>query len=162
MALTDRKPSGILKVVLRTPLLLYRARLGWLAGHRLVYIVHRGRRSGARREVVAEAVGYDPAGPEVVVIAAWGKNPDWYRNLAAAPALEIRIGSQRWRHPVHRFLDGADTLRVLLTYQKRHPRAWRRLGPLLGFPADPGDSRWPAIADAAHAIAFTRNDDASP
>ncbi|HEX3786469.1 MAG TPA: nitroreductase family deazaflavin-dependent oxidoreductase [Pseudonocardiaceae bacterium] len=161
MALTDRKPSGVLKILLRTPVWLYRARLGWLAGHRLVYIVHRGRRSGARREVVAEVVGYDPAKPEVVVIAAWGKNPDWYRNLAAAPALEIRIGAQRWLRPVHRFLDGADTLHLLLSYQRQHPRAWKRLGPLLGFPADAGDPRWPAIADSTHAIVFTPDDTAS-
>lgn len=155
MSLTDRKPTGLTRTLLRLPLWLYRARLGWMAGHRLVYIVHRGRRTGARREVVAEVVHYDRSAPELVVVAAWGKNPDWYRNLTAAPAVEVRIAAQRWERPGHRFLDGAETLRTLRAYQDAHPRAWRRLAPLLGFPTDPADPRWPAVAEAAHAIAFT-------
>lgn len=32
MALTDRKPTGWLRTLLRAPIWLYRARLGWLAG----------------------------------------------------------------------------------------------------------------------------------
>jgi hypothetical protein len=35
------------------PIWLYRARLGFLLGHRFVYVAHRGRVSGARREVAA-------------------------------------------------------------------------------------------------------------
>ena len=156
MALTDRKPTGALKALLRAPIWLYRARLGWLAGHRLVYLAHRGRRTGARREVVVETVRYDPTTPEVVVVAAWGRDPDWYRNLLAGPALEVRTGAHRWAQPAHRFLDGTETLRVLLAYQQDHPRAWKRLAPLLGFPTDPADERWPEVAEKVHAIAFTR------
>lgn len=155
MAVTDHRPTGVVRVLVRAPLWLYRARLGWLLGHRLVYIVHRGRRSGARREVVAEAVGYDRARPEIVVIAAWGRDPDWYHNLVAAPALELRCSTRRWLLPTHRFLDATQTLRTLLEYQRAHPAAWRRLAPLLGFPVDPADPHWPQIAAAAHAIAFT-------
>jgi deazaflavin-dependent oxidoreductase (nitroreductase family) len=134
---------------------LYRARIGWVAGHRLVYIVHQGRRTGAHHEVVAEVVRYDRSVPEVVVVAAWGKSPDWYRNLTAAPAVELRIATRRWERPTHRFLDGPETLEVLRGYQRAHPRAWRRLAPLMGFPADTVDPNWPAVADATHAIAFT-------
>jgi deazaflavin-dependent oxidoreductase (nitroreductase family) len=155
MALTQRKPTGAVKALLRLPLWLYRARLGWLAGHRLVYIVHRGRRTGARREVVAEVVRYDRSVPELVVVAAWGGEPDWYRNLVAGPAVEVRVAAQRWDRPAHRFLDADETLRTLQSYQGAHPRAWRRIAPLLAFPTDPTDPRWPAIADTTHAIAFT-------
>jgi deazaflavin-dependent oxidoreductase (nitroreductase family) len=144
-----------MKALLRLPLWLYRLRLGWLAGHRLVYIVHCGRRTGAHHEVVAEVLRYDRSVPEVVVVAAWGGNPDWYRNLVAGPAAEVRIAAQRWDHPAHRFLDGAETLRALRGYQSAHPRAWRRIAPILGFPTDPADPRWPAIAEVTHAIAFT-------
>lgn len=70
MALTDRKPRGLLRFLLRAPIWLYRAGLGGLFGHRLIYIAHRGRRTGARREVVVETVRYDPAVPEAVVVAA--------------------------------------------------------------------------------------------
>lgn len=160
MALTDRKPRGPLRLLLRAPIWLYRARLGWLAGHRLIYIAHRGRRTGARREVVVETVRYDPTIPEAVVIAAWGRHPDWYRNLLAAPALEVRLGSQRWPGPDHRHLDSAETHRALLAYQRAHPHAWKRIAPLLGFPTDPADPRWPDTAARVRMIAFTPRRDA--
>lgn len=155
MALTDRKPTGLLRMLLRAPIWLYRARLGVLFGHRLLYLAHRGRRTGARREVVVETVRYDPALPEVVVVAAWGGTPDWFRNLCAAPAIEVRLGRRRWRAPDHRHLDAGEVLRTLLAYQLAHPRAWKRLAPLLGFPSDPGDPRWPSVAAGVHTIAFT-------
>ncbi|GDY31723.1 nitroreductase family deazaflavin-dependent oxidoreductase [Gandjariella thermophila] len=155
MALTDRKPTGLLRGLLRAPIWLYRARLGWVAGHRLLYIAHRGRRTGARREVVVEVVRYRREVPEVVVVAAWGKNPDWYRNLRVAPALEVRIGAQRWQRPHHRFLDDAETLRVLHTYQRAHPHAWKRIAPVLGFPRDLADPRWSEVVGSVRAIAFT-------
>lgn len=145
MPVTDRKPTGLLRLALRAPIWLYRAGLGWVFGHRLVYLAHVGRRTGARREVVVEAVAYDPAVPSVTVVAAWGKNPDWYRNLLAAPAIEIRVGGQRWHTPDHRPLSNAEVRETLDAYQRAHPRAWRRLAPLLGFPA----------TDTIRAIAFT-------
>jgi deazaflavin-dependent oxidoreductase (nitroreductase family) len=120
-----------------------------------VYLAHRGRRTGARREVVVEAVAYDRATPAVTVVAAWGKNPDWYRNLLAAPAIEVRVGGRRWHAPDHRALSSAEVLETLHAYQRAHPRAWRRLAPLLGFPAAHDDPRWPAVASAVRAIAFT-------
>jgi len=151
MALIEHRPTGLLKHLLRTPIWFYRAGLGRLLGHRFVYIAHRGRRTGARREVVLEVVGYTARIPEVVVIAAWGKNPDWYRNLQAAPALELRIAAQRWDRPEHRFLDDADTLRVLHSYQQAHPGAWKRIAPLIGLPAEPDE----ASLRAVHGVAFT-------
>lgn len=155
MSVVARKPTGVLRLLLRAPIPLYRAGLGWLFGHRLVYLAHRGRRTGARREAVVEVVRHDPRTPEVVVIAAWGGVPDWYRNLRAAPAIELRLGGQRWPSPRHRELPPAETLAVLRAYRAAHARAWRRIAPLLGFPADPADPRWPEVAGAVHALAFT-------
>lgn len=154
MGITDRKPTGLLRALLRAPIWLYRLGLGRLAGRRLTYIAHRGRRTGARREVVVETVRFEPATPEVVVVAAWGPSPDWYRNLKAAPAIEVRVGGQRWPVPRHRFLDAAELQQTLLAYQCAHPHAWKRLAPLLGFPTDPADPRWPEVAASVHAIAF--------
>jgi deazaflavin-dependent oxidoreductase (nitroreductase family) len=155
MAITDRKPTGWLRRALRAPIWLYRAHLGWVFGHRLVYVAHRGRRTGALREVVVEAVAHSPAPPSVTVVAAWGKNPDWYRNLLAAPAIEVRVGRHRWHAPDHRHLTSTEIQQTLHTYQRAHPHAWRRLAPLLGFPIDPDDPRWPAVAGSVRAIAFT-------
>lgn len=154
VAITDRKPTGALRLLLRAPVWLYHARLGWLFGHRLLYLAHRGRRTGRRREVVVEVVGHDAMVPEVTVVAAWGKNPDWYANLRAGPAIEVRLGARRWPAPSHRELSGHEIHEVLLAYQRAHPRAWRRLAPLLGFPATPDDPRWPAVAAHVKAVAF--------
>jgi deazaflavin-dependent oxidoreductase (nitroreductase family) len=154
MTVTDRKPRGLLRLALRAPIWLYRAKLGWLTANRLLYLAHRGRKTGARREVVVETVRWDPAVPEVVVIAAWGKNPDWYRNIQAAPAIEVRLGRHRWVAPEHRFLDGDEARATLLAYQRAHPHAWKRIAPLLGFPTDPDDPAWPEVAAGVHAIAF--------
>jgi deazaflavin-dependent oxidoreductase (nitroreductase family) len=128
--------------------------LGWLFGHRLVYLAHRGRRTGARREVVVEAVAFDSTTPAVTVVAAWGKNPDWYRNLLAAPAIEVCVGAQRWHAPQHRHLSSTEVQETLHGYQRAHPRAWRHLAPMLGFPASPDDPRWPAVAGSVRAVTF--------
>lgn len=152
MKLVEHKPTGLLRALLRVPIWFYRNGLGWLFGRRLLYIVHIGRKSGLHREVVAEVVRYDPASAEVVVIAAWGREPDWYRNLKAAPAAEVRISGQCWDKPRHRFLNAEDTLAVLRDYRRAHPHAWKRLAPILGFPVDLDTE---AVPDA-HAIAFTR------
>jgi deazaflavin-dependent oxidoreductase (nitroreductase family) len=154
MTLTDHKPTGLLRRLLRAPIWLYRLRLGWLADHRLVYIAHRGRRSGKRRETVVEVARYFPAIPAVVVVAAWGKHTDWYLNLKAAPALEVRIATQRWDHPRQRFLNRSETVRILHEYQQAHLYAWKQLAPLLGFPDDPADPRWSEVAARVKAIAF--------
>ncbi|MFL6141133.1 MAG: nitroreductase family deazaflavin-dependent oxidoreductase [Labedaea sp.] len=95
--------------------------MGWPFGRRLLYLVHRGRRTGARREVVVEIVGDDPAVPEVVVVATWGRDPDRYQNLRADSAIEVRVGTQRWAHPAHRFLDAAGTVRALRPCWWAHP-----------------------------------------
>jgi deazaflavin-dependent oxidoreductase (nitroreductase family) len=102
-----------------------------------------------------ETVRYDPTTPEAVVVAAWGRNPDWYRNLQAAPAIEVRIGTQRWPNPDHRYLDATETHQTLLAYQRAHPHAWRRIAPLLGFPTDLTDPHWRQIAATVRAIAST-------
>jgi deazaflavin-dependent oxidoreductase (nitroreductase family) len=155
MPITDRKPTGLLRLALRAPIWLYRAGLGRVFGHRLVYLVHVGRRTGARREVVVEAVAHHPAVPSVTVVAAWGTNPDWYRNLLAAPTVEVRVGAYRWRSPVHRQLSSAEVRATLHAYRQARPRAWRRLAPLLGFPATADDPRWETVAGAVRAIVFT-------
>lgn len=155
MRLTDRQPRGWLRRGLRLPILIYRARLGALLGSRFLYLAHRGRHTGMRRETVLEVVRHHWVPPEVVVVAAWGPRSDWYRNLLAGPALEVRIGPRRWRHPEHRFLGATETLQVLRSYQQAHPHAWKRLAPILGLPADPADPGWSETATRVHAVAFT-------
>ena len=91
-----RRPSGLGAWLLRLPVLLYCLDLGWLLGYRFAQITHRGRKSGRIYRSVVEVVRFDPATREVVVLSAWRGRTDWYRNLQAAPALEINIGRLRF------------------------------------------------------------------
>lgn len=120
----------------RAPIGLYRARIGWLLGRRFLCVTHTGRKSGLPRKAVVEVVHYDAAKPAAYVVAAWGERCDWYRNVMATPAVEVRIGAQCWPHPQHRLLDTGETLELLQTYRACHPRAWKRVAPILGFPPE--------------------------
>lgn len=155
MGLIERKPSGLLRYLSRAPILLYRAGLGRVLGQRFLCLAHRGRRSGLRREVVLEVAYYSSDTPEVVVVAGWGERADWYRNLRAAPAIEIRFGARRWVGPDHRYPTGDEVEAVLMSYQRTHPRAWRRLALTMGIAEDPGDPHWKEAARFLPTVAFS-------
>lgn len=139
MAWIDRRPRGLLRFFFRAPIVLYRAGLGRLLGRRLLYLVHTGRKSGRRREVVLEVVALDRERPEAFVVAAWGERSDWFRNIVAAPPVQVQVGSSRWRGPQFRVLSTPETVRLLTDYRRRHRFAWNRLAPVLGLPLDPRD-----------------------
>ncbi|MEO3871066.1 nitroreductase family deazaflavin-dependent oxidoreductase [Nonomuraea sp. B12E4] len=137
MALTTAERRGALRAVMRAPLLLYRLDLGWILGRRFLYLATRGRRTGLRRETVLEVVGLDRATSTVYVVSGWGRASDWYRNLEAGPALEVRLGRRRLRAPEHRFLTLQQARVLLSRYRSAHPVVWRLLAPRLGLPGDP-------------------------
>jgi deazaflavin-dependent oxidoreductase (nitroreductase family) len=153
VTLVERRPTGLLRLLLRAPAWVYRAGAGRLLGHRFLYLAHTGRSSGRRRDVVLEVARFDRETPEAFVVSAWGVKSDWFRNISAAPPLEVRIGSARWRQPRHRVLDAAEVEQLLRDYADAHPRAWRALAPRLGLsegitPAAMSEAaaRFPAVA----------------
>ena len=105
------KPTGASRLAFRLPIYLYRLDLGRL-------LVHRGRESGLLRETVLEVILYDPATRESVVLSAWGEEADWYRNVGATPALEVRTGGQRYV-PEQRFLAPEENHAVVSDYGGR-------------------------------------------
>ncbi len=151
--MVDRRPTGLLRLLLRAPAWVYRVGAGRLLGHRFLYLAHTGRTSGQRRDVVLEVARFDRTTPEAFVVSAWGEQSDWFRNISAAPPLEVRVGAERWRQPRHRVLDASEAERLLRGYAKAHPRAWRALAPKLGLaggitPAAMNEAaaRFPAVA----------------
>ena len=118
----------------RLPLLLYRLRLGRLLGHRFIVVVHRGRNSGRLYRTVVEVVRWDPARREATAASGWGESASWWRNLQAAPAVEVWLAGDRFR-PKQRFLDLDERIEVLRGYAHDHPRAARLIGRLLGTSA---------------------------
>ncbi|MGZ6320715.1 MAG: nitroreductase family deazaflavin-dependent oxidoreductase, partial [Ktedonobacterales bacterium] len=86
------QPRGLLKWGFNLPIALYRARLGWLLGHRFLLLTHRGRKTGMIRHTVLEVVHFDPATRESTVLSAYGERADWYHNLLVHPAVEVQTG----------------------------------------------------------------------
>jgi deazaflavin-dependent oxidoreductase (nitroreductase family) len=117
------------------PIYLYRLDLGRLLGHRFLLLVHRGRESGLLCETVLEVLLYDPVTRESVVLSAWGEKADWYRNIEAAPALEVRTGAQRYV-PEQRFLAPEENHAVISDYGWRHPLAFRVFARVFSYPLE--------------------------
>ena len=152
--MVDRRPSRITRAFLRAPVYRYRAGLGRLLGTRFLYLVHQGRTTGRRRDTVLEVVHLDERVPEAVVVAAWGKRSDWYRNIMAAPPREVWVGRYHWTTPRFRVLDADDVVAVLTDYGRRQPRAWRALAPRLGLDRELTPTTARAAAARFPAIAF--------
>lgn len=61
-----------------------------------------------------------------MVLVGQGRAADWYRNLQAAPGVEVAIGRRRFR-PVHRELDEHEGATVLADFERRN----RWAGPVI-------------------------------
>jgi deazaflavin-dependent oxidoreductase (nitroreductase family) len=141
---------------LRAPIALFRMRLGWLFGGRLVLLVTTGRTSGRIRRTVVEVARSDPAQRTYWVVAGWGRGSDWYRNALAHPPLLIDTGRTRLISPAVHELTPAERLELLGDYQQRYPRVAKVLGErVLGadFTAAPEDLE--RLADALGALRFS-------
>lgn len=115
------RPGPVLRAIFRAPGALYRLRLGGLLGHRFLQVTHSGRKSGRVYRTVLEVVAYDKAIQESVVVAGFGTESDWYRNLQASPALEIATGWRRYV-PQQRFLSVEEGAAALADYESRNGR----------------------------------------
>jgi len=113
----------------RAPIALYRAHLGFLFGHRLLMLEHRGRVSGLPRFVVLEVVDR-PARDEYVVAAGFGMRAQWLRNVLHDPHVRVTTGWHGPRPALAELLEVDEVAYVLQRYAARHPRAWARLRPV--------------------------------
>lgn len=117
----------ISRLVQRAPLLLYRARLGWLLGERFLRLAHRGRRSGRRRETVLETIGRDED-RALYVVSGRGERSDWLRNLMVEPRATIDTGRRRGLAVTARRLEPAEAVEPLRGYMTAHRRTAEALG----------------------------------
>ena len=137
----------------RLPVWAYRLRLGWLLGHRFLMITHQGRRTGQVRHTVLEVVRHDRTTGEFIIVAGYGKTSDWYRNIQAAPALEIQVGGRRFS-PIQRFLTPEEVSKEFVGYERRHPRLARTLGRMSGLEYDGSEEQRITLAAELPMIAL--------
>ena len=120
----EGSPTGWKRLLFRAPIPLYRARLGFLFGHRFVLLEHTGRNTGETRRTVLESVVDDP--DAVYVAAAWGAEAQWLKNVGADPRVVFHLGSRRYRCDAERV--SHEAARALMSrYAMEHPRALQAL-----------------------------------
>src|SRR5690625_657660 len=116
--------------LMRAPIWLFRARLGFLFRGRFVLLEHRGRTSGKPRYVVLEtAQRPDPS--TVYIASGFGPKAQWYQNLLAEPRCRLSIGRRHRAPALARPLDDEQAAEVLTRYQKAHPKAYDTLSGLV-------------------------------
>lgn len=117
------------RAVVRFPIAVYRAHLGYLFGSRLLLLEHRGRRSGFRRYVVLEVVDH-PTADRYVVASGLGETSQWLRNVVVDPRVRVSVGRRRLVPASATRLSPSDSATALASYARRHRFAWAMLKPV--------------------------------
>ena len=110
----------------RAPIWLYRHRLGWLLGHRMLMLEHLGRRTGHPRYVCLEVVDR-PTADTFVIVSGFGTRAQWYQNLLTHPDCHVSIAGRQHVPARAYVMSATDATLALQRYRMIHPRAWRRL-----------------------------------
>jgi deazaflavin-dependent oxidoreductase (nitroreductase family) len=140
--------------LMRVPIPLYRAGLGFLFGRRLVMIEHRGRTSGERRYVVVETVARTDS--MVRVASGLGPKAQWYQNLAANGVAYISIGFRRRIPATPRLLSLEESRERLVDYAAEYPKAWQHLEAAMRILAHGEDPVIPLVDFELHDSAAAR------
>jgi len=129
-SLTSHAPKGLLRFLLRGPIWLYRAKLGWILGKRFLMLTHTGRKSGQLRRVVLEVVSHDDKTGAYFVAVGWRDKADWFKNIQVKPAVTITIGLQTITASAQ-VMSPSDATKIYLAYAQGHPLAFRELSRLM-------------------------------
>ncbi len=145
-------PAGFTRFLFRIPIHLYRLRLGWLFGSRLLLLNHIGRVSGTPRQTILEVAEHD--GDSYVVASGWGPTAAWYRNILHTPDVTIQVGTRTM--PVTAIpLDKEEGAEVFVRYGSRHRTAAKYvLSRVLGFSVDGSDADFRAVGQHLPFIRF--------
>lgn len=129
-------PAGMRRLLFRLPIYLYKMRLGWILGDRLLLLHHVGRISGKPRLVVLEVAERESETGGFLVASGWGPTAEWYRNVLETPDVTIEVGRRKIAAtglPLTKE-EGAE---VFVRYARRHPKAAKRVLPrLMGYSVD--------------------------
>ncbi|WP_063131356.1 nitroreductase family deazaflavin-dependent oxidoreductase [Nocardia fusca] len=135
--------------LMRAPVHLYRARLGFLYGRRMLMLEHIGRKTGVRRYVVLEVVDRLDS-DSYVVVSGFGTRAQWFRNVRADPRVRVWIGGRRPAEARASVLSSDEVAASLHAYASRHPRAWAIMKPAientLGTPIDERGTGLPMVS----------------
>jgi len=119
-------PKGLLRLMLRLPIWLYRLQLGWLLGNRFLLLTHVGRKTGLPHQTVVEVVSHNSTKDRYVIASGWGEKSDWFRNIKKTPSVSVEVGGRSFQAHAT-ILSVAEAEEELLDYAHKHPAAFREL-----------------------------------
>jgi deazaflavin-dependent oxidoreductase (nitroreductase family) len=112
-------PQGVLRQLLRAPLLGYRLGFGSLLDTIFVMVlVTQGRKSGKPRYAPIE---YRRHGSKIYVVSAWGSRPQWYQNVMANPVVTVQLGRRAYAARARVVENPAEALRALYLFRRIAP-----------------------------------------
>jgi deazaflavin-dependent oxidoreductase (nitroreductase family) len=119
----DKYPAkGLLRLILRLPILLYYARFGWLFGSQLLLLTTIGRKTGLPRKAVLEVVIHDKITDTYYIASGWRNKSDWVRNIQKTPRVNVTVGFKRFI-AIASEIAPIDAEHVLFIYAQQHPIA---------------------------------------
>jgi len=146
-------PRGIRAVLWRLPIWLFRLRLGFLMGHRMLLLTHKGRISGKERYAMLEVIKYEEATNTHYVASGFGEKSDWSQNISKTPDVTIQVGNDKFPARAERLsLDKARA--VFHDYNQAHPNAVRNLAKLVGYEIGSSQEDMIAFLDMIPVVAF--------
>ncbi len=125
-------PRGLRAVPWRLPIWLYRLKLGWMFGHRMLLLNHVGRVSRKPRQAVLEVVHHDKEANTHYVASGFGDQADWYKNITQSPEVTIQAG-RKTIPVIAEQLDKKAAAEIFKKYHARNPKALRALAKLVGY-----------------------------
>ena len=123
---TTTAPRGLARLAFRLPIWLYRMRLGWLLGDRLLLLTHIGRKSGQPRQAVIEVVRHDRASDTFIIASGFGAHVDWFRNIQKNPNVLVESGGRRLKAVAEQLPPDA-AADELHGYAQRYPGTFRTI-----------------------------------
>ena len=150
------KPPRFMIPIFKLPMILYRAGLGWLFGHRFMLLTHIGRRSGKVRRTILAVLRFDSQTKEIMAISAWSAS-DWYLNIQASPALQVETAFTRYA-PVQRALSPEEIATLFEEYRKKHPIFSRIVCQIPGWKWNSSHEEFLKLAHTLRGVAFRPND----
>lgn len=119
-------PGPVFKWLFKTPVIFYRIGLP-LFGDFVLLLTTTGRKSGKPRYTPVE-YRLEPETGEFIVMAGWGGNTDWRKNIEANPHVLVQAGRRKFEAVAERLsdLDVADWLAETVRVNPRSADIWSR------------------------------------
>lgn len=129
-----RIPKTVLRLLKKPPQLMYALGLGPIYGRLVLLLTTTGRKSGLPRVTPLQ---YEEVDGVYYIAAACGQKADWFRNIVANPAVEVRVKSSRFHADAEPITDPARIADFLELRLQRHPKMLGAMLKAQGFPAQP-------------------------